>query len=105
MSRVAARCDHTGIVYTDPATNRAKLLVFGGRSIDPNPGVYDSAYGDLWSLDLEDGEWSLLYDGTDKSGPGPRFAHAAALTDHGRKLVSPTTARQRGKACDRAGLL
>ncbi len=63
----AAREDHTWTVAADGAT----ALLFGGRD-----GA--TAYGDLWSYDLEADGWTELEPGT---GPAARFGHEAVWVD------------------------
>jgi len=103
------RSDHTGVLYTDPATGKEHFLVYGGRLIEPSSGAQVAAagnsstssssssrgggqmarevYGDMWSLDLETMVWTLLYPGGEKEGgPPARFLHASSiLTDEGEE--------------------
>jgi len=100
------RSDHTGVLYTDPATGKEHFLVYGGRLIEPNSGGEVAAagsstssssssggsgggmarevYGDVWSLDLETMVWTLSHPGGGKEGgPPARFLHASSILREG----------------------
>ncbi len=76
----SARLFHAGAASPDGGT----LYVYGGTGADP---FFSPAFGDLWALDLETGQWQELHDGTGEAPDSPFWANLLADPQAPRLLL------------------
>ncbi len=76
----SARLFHAGAASADGRT----LYVYGGTGADP---FFSPAFGDLWALDLETGQWEELHDGTGEAPDNPFWANLLADPVEDRLLL------------------
>jgi hypothetical protein len=74
------RLFHSGAASPDGST----LYIYGGTGADP---FFSPAFGDLWALDLESGEWEELHDGGGSAPDRPFWANLMADPTGDRLLM------------------